>query len=505
LTRGAATRYGKVNKAIEEADKMLLKDLLEKVNIDISSADMGIEVHGVSFDTRTLRAGEIFIAIRGFERDGHLFIADAVGKGAVCVLCEERPDITTPYIVVKDSRKALAAVSAAWFGYPAQKLAIIGVTGTNGKTTVTSILKRIIEECTGAKAGLIGTNGNMIGDREFLAERTTPESYEIQELLSMMVLEGCHYAIMEVSSHALYLDRVYGIEFEVGIFTNLTPDHLDFHSTMEEYAEVKAAMFANCRHAAINIDDEYAQLMLSNANCPVLTYAVDDVSADLVAKSIKLHTDRIDFCALTIGSLNRIELKIPGLFTVYNALAVISATMLLGFDIENVAAALQTCGGVLGRAEVVPTGRDFTVLIDYAHTPDALQNIITTARGFTRGRVVTLFGCGGDRDKGKRPLMGEIAVKNSDFVIVTSDNPRTEEPDAIISDILKGMTATKTPYCVIETRREAIYWALENSRTDDVLILAGKGHEKYQIFGKEKIHFDEREVVAEYFEGIRIN
>ena len=481
---------------------MLLGELLKNVDIVEADADPCMDISGLSFDTRTLKAGDVFIAVRGYEHDGHKFIWEAVLKGALCVVCEEAPEIAAPFVVIKDARKALAAISAAWFGRPAEKMKIIGVTGTNGKTTVTNLIKTIIEKCTGEKVGLIGTNGNMIGDRELHAERTTPESYEIQELLAMMVREDCRYVVMEVSSHALYLNRVYGIKFEVGVYTNLSGDHLDFHSSMEEYAAVKSGMFNSCLSAAINVDDEYAPLMKSGAAGRVLTFAVKDGYADLVAKDVKLQSDRVDFCALAIGSLIRVVLGIPGLFSVYNALAAIAAAMLLELDAEQAAAALQICGGVKGRAEVVPTGRDFTVLIDYAHTPDALENIIMAAKTFTRGRVVTLFGCGGDRDKTKRPVMGGIAAKHSDFVVVTSDNPRTEIPGEIINNILAGMGDTKTPYRVIENRREAIHWALENAKPGDVLILAGKGHETYQIFGKEKRHFDEREVVAEYFSSV---
>jgi len=267
---------------------------------------------------------------------------------------------------------------------------------------------------------------------------------------------------------------------------------------MEEYAEVKSMLFSNCRKSAINIDDTFAPLMLEKAKGVALTFAVNDESADIVGKSISLRADRVSFCALAIGSLKRVELRIPGIFSVYNALAVISAAFLLDIQIESVATSLQTCGGVMGRAEVVPTGRDYSVLIDYAHTPDALENIITAARGFANGRIVTLFGCGGDRDNKKRPLMGAIAARISDYVIVTSDNPRTEKPDAIIDEILSGLVTEKVPYKVIENRREAIKWALDNSIAGDVLILAGKGHETYQIIGKEKIHFDEREIVAEH-------
>ncbi|MCL2408696.1 MAG: UDP-N-acetylmuramoyl-L-alanyl-D-glutamate--2,6-diaminopimelate ligase [Oscillospiraceae bacterium] len=480
---------------------MILKDLLEKVNIVKAEADMDIEIHGISFDTRSLKAGELFVAIRGIESDGHDYIQEAVEKGAVCVICEQPPDIATPYILVENARKALALTSAKWFGEPAQKLKMIGVTGTNGKTTVTSLIKNVLEKCTGGTVGLIGTNAVMIGNKELPAERTTPESYEIQQLLAEMVSAGCEYVVMEVSSHALCLDRVHGIEFEVGVYTNLSQDHLDFHGTMENYAKAKALLFTISKAAAINLDDEYAQIMIDSATCPVMTYAIDNGDADLVAKSIRLHAEKVDFCALMIGHLHRAELNIPGMISVYNALSAMSAALLLGFDIESISMIMKTCGGVKGRAEIVPVPRDFTVMIDYAHTPDALKNIIKTVRGFAKGRVVTLFGCGGDRDREKRPLMGKIAAELSDFVIVTSDNPRTEEPGEIIEDILAGIEGKKPPRRVIENRREAIHWALENTQPGDVIILAGKGHETYQIIGKDKTHFDEREVVAEYFIG----
>ena len=479
---------------------MKLNQLLEKVDIVSHDADLDAKVGGICYDSRTLRKGEVFVAVRGYKRDGHNHIAEAVDKGAVCVICEEKPSVDIPNVVVRDSRDALAAISAAWFGYPAEKLKIVGVTGTNGKTTVTSISKRVIENCSGEKTGLIGTNGNMIGDKEIETERTTPGSYEIQELLAAMVKEGCKYVVMEVSSHALQQSRVSGIVFEVAVYTNLSPDHLDFHSSMDEYAQIKSLLFKNCRNAAINVDDEYAPMMQKGAVCPVMTYAVTDGDADLVAKNIKLHSDKVDFSALAIGSLSRVELAIPGLFTVYNALAVVSVMLLLGFDFDQVIAELQKCKGVKGRAEVVPIDRDFTVLIDYAHTPDALENIITASRTVTQGRVVTLFGCGGDRDRKKRPLMGAIAAGLSDFVIVTTDNPRSEMPDAIINEILEGMVDTKTPYTVIENRREAIYWALENAQPNDVLILAGKGHETYQIIGETKLPFDEREIIKKFYD-----
>ena len=478
---------------------MKLRDLLEKVDIVDTAADMEIDITGVCFDTRSLDQGDLFVAIKGFRSDGHMFISEARDRGAACVICQQVPDAGIPYVLVKDSREALAAVSGAWFGYPASKLKVIGVTGTNGKTTVTSLIKQVIEKCGGGKTGLIGTNGNMIGDKPFPTGLTTPESYDIHRIMAEMVSEGCAYTIMEVSSHAISLKRVHGISFEVGVFTNLTADHMDFHDSMEDYARTKSLMFQHCRNAVINIDDAYAPVMSSAAAGSVFTYSLNDSAADLTAKNIKLHADKVDFCALTVGNLCRVEFPIPGMFSVYNALAVISATLLTGFDIAQITDALRTCTGVMGRAEVVPAGKDYTILIDYAHTPDALSNIIKAARSFTRGRVVTLFGCGGDRDKEKRPKMGSIAEKLSDFVIVTSDNPRTETPDAIINDILAGMELSTPAYRVIENRREAIHWALEKSQPGDVLILAGKGHETYQICGREKRHFDEREIVAEYF------
>ena len=481
---------------------MKLGDLLKKIEIVETTADFDMEISGVCYDTRRLEAGQLFVAVRGYVSDGHAYFGEAVLKGAACVICEEATGLDMPYVLVEDSRKALAGVSAAWFGYPASKLCIIGVTGTNGKTTVTSLLKQVIEACSGGKAGLIGTNGIIIGDNEYVSDRTTPESYDLHENLAKIASEGCRYVIMEVSSHALFLNRVYGIEYAVGVYTNLSPDHLDFHASMEEYAATKSLLFSVSHNSVINIDDEYAPIMQSAASGSVYTYSVLNDAADFVAKSIKLQAEKADFCVLSVGSLERVELRIPGIFSVYNAMAVIAASRILGFDIGQISDALLNCTRVKGRAEVVTTGRDYTVIIDYAHTPDALSNMITAARGFTQGRVVTLFGCGGDRDKTKRPLMGAIAAKLSDFVYVTSDNPRTENPGMIIDDILAGMQDTKTPYEVIENRREAIYRALDKSIPGDVLILAGKGHETYQILGRDKVHFDEREVVADYYESV---
>ncbi|MDR2356830.1 MAG: UDP-N-acetylmuramoyl-L-alanyl-D-glutamate--2,6-diaminopimelate ligase [Oscillospiraceae bacterium] len=479
---------------------MKLRELLGGLEIIGSTADMNSEIAGVSYDSRRVRPGDVFVAIRGFNCDGHGHIADAAANGAVCAVTQgDAAGGVMPYVSVENTREALAVMSANLFGRPADKLKIIGVTGTNGKTTVTCLIKEIIERATGAKVGLIGTIRNMVGGEEMHTEFTTPESYELHELFTAMVEAGCEYAVMEVSSHALALDRVYGIEFDTGVFTNLTAEHLDFHKSMEEYGGAKSKLFRQCRRGVVNLDDDFSRVIMDSARDSRIEFtsfsALRD-EADLVAKRIKLYSDRTEFCALTIGVLQKVELGIPGMFSVYNALAAMSAAMLMGIGVREAAGALGECPGVPGRAEVAPTGRDFTVLIDYAHTPDALEKIITAVRQGAGGRVVTMFGCGGDRDKTKRPIMGELAARLSDFIIVTTDNPRTENPDAIIGDILAGIDRENTPHVVIEDRREAIKWAIDNSRAGDVLILAGKGHETYQILGTERVPFDEREIVA---------
>ena len=477
---------------------MTLLELLADIPVLSSTADMTTDIAGVSYDSRNTAEGDLFVAVRGYETDGHQYIEAAVQNGAACILCEEKPGVDIPYVITGDTRQGLAVAAANWFRHPAGELKLVGVTGTNGKTTTTTLIKTVIEQCTGDKVGLIGTNSIEFGRRVIEASRTTPESYELQKLLRDMVDDGCTWAVMEVSSHALMLERVHGLRFDVGVFTNLTHEHLDFHKTMDEYAAAKARLFKQSTHAVINLDDDYASVMLAAAEGPVTTFSIKNDEADLVAKRIRVFSDRVEFCALTLEKLQKIELNIPAMFTVYNALAATAAGLALGFTIEAIADALATSPGIKGRIEVVPTGRDFTVIIDYAHKPFALENIIGTFKELNAGRVVTLFGCGGDRDKAKRPLMGGIAAELSDFVIVTSDNPRTEDPKGIIDDILEGMQDTQTPYIVIENRKEAIGWALKNARADDIIILAGKGHETYQIIGKEKSHFDEREIVRSF-------
>ncbi len=481
---------------------MKLSEILKDINVLKLQADPELEIDNICADSRKAVPGALFVAVTGYETDGHRYIPAAVAQGATCVLCQQEPDEDIPYVLVENTRKALALASANFYGRPADKMTMIGITGTNGKTTSTYLLKSILEE-GGAKVGLIGTNQNMIGQRVLDTERTTPESNELQQLFSQMYDEGCTHVVMEVSSHALELSRVEGVHFAVGVFTNLTQDHLDFHDTMDKYMMAKAKLFSMCDVGVINIDDEAGRKIAQTASCRVFTYSARSDEGDLVAKNIRLKNDSVSFEALMTGQIRRIELGIPGEFTVYNALGVVGAALNLGIDLKQAERALKNASGVKGRVEVVPTGTDYTMIIDYAHTPDALENVLSAVRGFARGRVVVLFGCGGDRDGKKRPIMGAIAAKMADFVIVTSDNPRTEEPKAIIDHILEGMKDTTTPFTVIEDRRKAIRWAMDNARADDIIVLAGKGHETYQIIGKTKTHLDEREEIAAHLQEMR--
>ena len=399
-------------------------------------------------------------------------------------------------IYAENTRKILAQLSAAFYGHPQKQLKIIGVTGTNGKTTVTTLVKSILE-FQGKTVGLIGTNANMICGRVLPTERTTPESLELFALFSEMVAEGVEYVVMEVSSHSLDLYRVYGIEFCVGAFTNLTQDHLDFHGTMEQYLNAKKKLFLQSKCGVVNIDDDAGKSVAAAKACPMLSYAIDQ-EADVRAFDIHLSARGVIFSVAYKEQCYTVRLGIPGKFSVYNALTSIGIVTAAGIDMNRAVEALTFAKGVMGRCETVYTNTDYTVIIDYAHSPDGLENIIKTVREFTEGRVITLFGCGGDRDRAKRPIMGEIAGQLSDFCIVTSDNPRTEQPSAIIEDILAGVVKADCKYIVIENRREAIGYALGFAKAGDCVILAGKGHETYQILGKTKHHFDEREVIAEY-------
>jgi len=472
---------------------VLLREVLKDVKIVSSNCDLDAEIRSICHDSRDVSQGALFVAISGFKTDGNKFAKMALEKGAVAVLTET-PDDAFPYIQVENSRRALAIVAAAFNGKPASKMTMVGVTGTNGKTTVTYLLKQILE-AEGKKVGLIGTNQNMIGDEILPTERTTPDGNGLQCLLAQMAEKGCTHVVMEVSSHSLVLDRVYGIDFEVGIFTNLSRDHLDFHGDMESYAKAKAMLFDRSKYGVINADDEYAKYMTESKNCNYITYSVKGNAADVICTDLSLGEKGISFNV----DNTEIKLGIPGEFSSYNAMSVICAAKALGICAKTCAQVLKSAKGVCGRAEVVPTNTDYTVMIDYAHSPDGLENILNTVKGFVKGKIIVVFGCGGDRDATKRPIMGEIASKIADIVVVTSDNPRTEEPMAIINEILKGTDEQSAQIYVEESRPKAIFYALSIAKQGDVVLLAGKGHETYQEINGIKHHLDEREVIEEYF------
>ena len=477
---------------------MKLKDILQGLEILSATAEMDMEIPAVSYDSRQTRTGDLFVAMTGFAVDGHTFIPKAVENGAAVVLCEKQPEIDVPYVRVKNTRRALAVVGANFFGHPADSMTMVAVTGTNGKTTTTYLLKAILEQARQAKVGLIGTNQNMIGGEIIPTERTTPESFELQSLFARMRDAGCTHVVMEVSSHALALDRVYGVTYKAGVFTNLTQDHLDFHNTMEEYCDAKAILFRRCEEGVCNADDPWTERLLREATCNRLTYGLQS-GADLRAENVELGADHIAFTAVHNDQRVPVRVHIPGNFMVYNTLDVLGAAMMLGISLEESAEILKTVSGVKGRVEVIPTpGKDYTVLADYAHSPDGMENVLKSVKGFAKGRTVALFGCGGDRDKTKRPKMGAVAAQWADFVVVTTDNPRTEVPADIIADILPGLEGTAAPYVVVEDRVEAIHYCMDHALPGDVIVLCGKGHETYQEINHVKYHMDEREIVAEY-------
>ena len=479
---------------------MRLKDVLKGIALLSVHCDLEAEVTHLTIDSRRAKAGTLFCAVYGAESKVHgvRYAAGAVKNGAVCVLTDVPCEESLPYVLVENAEIALAIAAANLNGRPAERLRIIGVTGTNGKTTTTHLVRDILAH-NGKKCGLIGTNELVIGDtvvEDHPAFTTTPEPPELHALFAQMADAGCEFAIMEVSSHALALNRVHGVRFEAAAYTNLSQDHLNYHETMEAYAEAKSRLFAQADTAIINLDDSYAAQMQEQATGKVLTFSRKSTHADLAAKNIKLHASSVEFEALAGDGIQRMKLGIPGAFSVENALAAIGIAMSVGLELDEIAEGLAAAKGVLGRAEVVPVGMDYTVMIDYAHSPDSLENILATVRPITEGRVIAVFGCGGDRDRTKRPQMGRIAECLADHCVVTSDNPRTEDPAAIIEDIVAGMK--KTNHTCVENRREAIGAALDMARPGDFVLIAGKGQEMYQEIMGVKYPFDERAVIREH-------
>ena len=451
------------------------------------------EATGVVNDSRQVKPGDVFVCIRGAQSDGHRYAAAAAAQGAVAIVCEEDGGFENQ-ILVPDTHLAYSRMASNFYGNPEKKLRLVGVTGTKGKTTVTSLIKRILTQ-SGQKVGLIGTIQNEIGEQVIHAENTTPDAMELESLYARMVEAGCTFCVMEVSSHALDQQRIGDSHYETAVFTNLSHEHLDYHRDMEDYFEAKAKLFAICDSAVINRDDEYGRRLLER-HPEAMTFSLEE-EADLTAKEIVCHAESVDFLLCAGGVESRVHFGMPGRFSVRNALAAAGACLQLGVSLNTIISALSSTSGVRGRIETIPTGRDFTVITDYAHSPDSLENVLSSLKETVKGRLVALFGCGGDRDRTKRPLMAAAAARHADALIITSDNPRTEDPQAIIDEILPGLEGFSVPYTVIVNRREAIFHAVRTAQPGDTIVLAGKGHEDYQIIGHEKFHFDEREVVAE--------
>lgn len=483
-----------------------LGQLIKNIDCKIEKGSADVEVKSIRYDSRTVEEGDLFVCITGFQTDGHKYVKSAIDKGAKVILAEhmaegmEKDGLTV--VLCENSRKALALVSSAYYDYPSEKMNVIGVTGTNGKTTTTYLIKTIFERL-GYKTGIVGTIVNMIGDRKLHTERTTPESLELQELFNEMVSDKVSYALMEVSSHSLALDRVYGIRYSTAIFTNLTQDHLDYHKTMENYMKSKGILFTMADKAVINMDDKAGEYMRSVSKGTVLTTGIDYENADLRAENISITADGVRYTLDYKGKQYPVKLNIPGRFSIYNSLGAIGACLLNGIKMEDIIDGLSENTGVSGRFQSIPNDMGITAIVDYAHTPDGLVNILDTAHEFAKGRIITVFGCGGDRDRTKRPIMAEAVGTRSDFAIITSDNPRTEDPAKILDDVEVGIIPTKCPYHKIEDRREAINEAIRMAKSGDVVIVAGKGHEDYQIFRDKTIHFDDAEEIKKAFDSIR--
>lgn len=475
---------------------MTLSELLKDVNIKKIDGGGSMKISGIACDSRKVKPGNVFVCITGYETDGHKYAKSAVENGAVAVVAEhDLPTVDVPCVIVDNTRKAMSEMAATFYDYPYKKFKLIGITGTNGKTTTTYLIKSILEHL-GKKVGLIGTNQNMIGDMIMETSRTTPDSLELMQLFDMIASHNVDYVVMEVSSHALALDRVTACTFDVGAFTNITQDHLDFHKTMEEYLAAKSILFNICNTGVVNKDDARSEYLIENARCRnMITYGINQ-DCDLKASNIILNEDGVKFDINYGGMEEHVDLPIPGEFSVYNALTAIGCCMAENIPLDLAVDGLHSAKGVKGRIEIVRTpGTNYTVIIDYAHTPDGLLNVINAIRGFAKGRIVTLFGCGGDRDASKRPIMGKIAGELSDFCIVTSDNPRTEDPEKIIKQVVEGVKQTDCDYEVITNRFSAIEYALDHAKKNDIILLAGKGNETYQVLGKDTIKFDEREIV----------
>ena len=471
---------------------MKLNELIENYSGKLADT----EITSVTDDTRKVQKGSLFFCVKGERFDGHSSASEMLEKGAVMVVCEHDLGLGERQIITENSRRLYGEVCAAWFGHPEKKLKMIGVTGTNGKTTTTNIIKHVLMQ-NGHKTGLVGTIQNEIGDEVIHTDNTTPFAFDFMALLARMVKSGCEYVVMEVSSFGLVQNRIGSSHFDVALFTNLTQDHLDYHKNMEDYYQAKKLLFGMCDTAIVNIDDDYGKRLYNETECEKFTFSVHQ-KASFYADGIKIKSAGSSFWFCNDGKSYLVNTNMPGVFNVSNVTGAISVCLKAGIPIDDIISAIEKYNGVKGRCEVIPTGKDFTVICDYAHTPDAVENILRSVREYTENRLICLFGCGGNRDSAKRPKMAEAAAKYADMLVVTSDNPRNENPDEIIKEILTGLENSTVPYDVVTDRREAIYHALKIAEKGDIIVLAGKGHEDYQILeGNRHIHFDEREVVAD--------
>ncbi|OON90316.1 MAG: UDP-N-acetylmuramoyl-L-alanyl-D-glutamate--2,6-diaminopimelate ligase [Candidatus Epulonipiscium fishelsonii] len=478
---------------------MELQKLLNQVEYQLIEGSLNQEVSEIIYDSRVKTTNGLFIAIKGFQSNGHKYIDTAIENGAKTIVVQDEVSIKNVTVIkVSNTREVMAILANNFYNSPSQNLNLIGVTGTNGKTSITFLLAQILE-AYGKKIGVIGTIENRIGDETLPTERTTPEAADLQKLFKRMVDAGVDTTMMEVSSHALDLNRVDGCKFDIGIFTNLTQDHLDFHVTMDNYAKAKAKLFSICDIGIINNDADYAELMIGACKNPPITYSIDK-TADYMAKDIAIIASGVTYKLTYDDVVINIEVPIPGRFTVYNTMAVIIAAIKLGVPMDLIVETLKNVKGVPGRVQTFNSPKGYSVIVDYAHTPDGLENVLQTINQFAKSKIITVFGCGGDRDNKKRPIMGEIAAKYSTDVIITSDNPRTEEPHSIIEQIEVGTKKIINEYIKIVDRKKAIYTALSRANFGDVVLIAGKGHETYQHLNTGIIHFDDSEIVQEYIE-----
>jgi len=464
------------------------------------------EVTGISYDSRKVKPGDLFVAILGHKTDGHKFAQQAMENGAAAALVQHWiPDLNLPQILVENTRCALGLVSANFFANPSEKIRVLGITGTNGKTTCTYLVKSILE-AAGYKVGIIGTIQTVIGDKVFESNRTTPEASDLQRILAAMVDEGLHFAVMEVSSHALELERTVGVKFSGALFTNLSQDHLDYHSSIDEYFRAKVKLFNKvCGPSIINLDDEWAVHLKALCSEPIVTYGINS-KADLRAEKIKLEKSGVSYILKGRGHEIPIKLRLTGYFNVYNSLGAAALCQSQGITMGKIQEGLKMLPGVPGRFEKVDNKSGLHVIVDYAHTPDGLENILHTARELLDdGRLIVVFGAGGDRDKSKRPLMGSVVARLSDIIIITSDNPRTEDPLTICEEIKQGVqqVGSGIQYSIIVDRREAIRQAISMAKPNDLVIIAGKGHENYQEFAQGRIHFDDVEEVKMAIEELK--